>query len=125
MDDSAVRSVTVKFVEAYRRRDAAAAAELYADDAKVLPPNLPMVTGKAAIRDFWQFAMDMGAGANLEAEELLVEGGLACERGVITIAMQPGTPQEKVTRGKYVIVMRQGPDGTWKLVLDIWNGDPA
>ncbi len=125
MDDSAVRAVTPRFVEAYRRRDAAAAAELYTEDAKVLPPNLPMVTGKEAIRDFWEFAMDMGASANLEPADLVVEGGLASERGVITITMQAGTPQEKATKGKYVTVMRRGPDGSWKLVLDIWNSDPA
>lgn len=103
----------------------AAAAELYAEDGKVLPPNMPTVTGRAAIRDFWKFAMDMGASANLEPAELAVEGGLAWERGAITITMQAGTPQEKATKGKYVTVMKRQPDGAWKLVLDIWNSDPG
>ena len=54
MDDSAIRAITIRFVEAYNRKDAAAAVRDYADDAKVLPPNMPMVSGKAAIQDFWR-----------------------------------------------------------------------
>ena len=107
MDEAVIRAMTRDFVEAYSRRDAAAAAEVYADDAKVLPPNMPMVSGKQAIQAFWKFAMDMGARLNLEAMELAVDGGMAYERGVITITMQPGTAQEKVTKGKYVTVMRR------------------
>lgn len=125
MDDKAIRAITPRFVEAYNRKDAAAAVKDYAADAKVLPPNMPMVSGKEAIQAFWKFAMDMGASVSLEAAELAMDGGLACERGVITITMQPGTPQEKTTKGKYVTVMRRQSDGSWKLVLDIWNSDPA
>ncbi|MBN2099981.1 MAG: DUF4440 domain-containing protein [Dehalococcoidia bacterium] len=117
--------MTKDFLEAYNRRDAVAAAQAYADDAKVLPPNMPMVTGKGSIQAFWKFAMDMGAHLNLDAVELAVDGGMAYERGVITTTMQPGTAQEKITKGKYVTVMRRQPDGSWKLVLDIWNSDPG
>jgi ketosteroid isomerase-like protein len=52
MDDSAIRQITKTFVEAYNRKDAAAATQVYADDAKVLPPNMPMVNGKPAIQSF-------------------------------------------------------------------------
>ena len=125
MDEAVIRAMTKDFVEAYNGRDAAAATQVYADDAKVLPPNMPMVSGKQAIQAFWKFAMDMGARLNLEAMELAVDGGMAYERGVITITMQPGTAQEKISKGKYVTVMRLQSDSSWKLVLDIWNSDPA
>ena len=124
MHEAVIRAMTKEFVEAYNRRDAAAAAQVYADDAKVMPPNMPMVSGKQAIQAFWKFAMDMGARLNLETVEVAVDGGMAYERGVITITMQPGTAQEKISNGKYVTVLRRQTDGSWKLVLDIWNSDP-
>jgi uncharacterized protein (TIGR02246 family) len=125
MDDSAIRAITKRFVEAYNRKDAAAAAQVYADDAKVLPPNMPMVSGKDAIQAFWKFAMEMGVHLNLEAVELVVDGSTAYERGVATMTTQAGAAQPKTSKGKYVTVMRRQSDGSWKLVLDIWNSDPA
>ena len=85
MDDSAIRAITPRFVEAYSRKDAAAAVRDYADNAKVLPPNMPMVSGKAAIRDFWKFAMDMGVHLNLEAVDLVVDGGACAGQGATTV----------------------------------------
>jgi len=125
MDDSAIRQLTKTFVEAYNRKDAAAAAQVYAEDAKVLPPNIPMVSGKPAIQAFWKMAMEMGVHLNLEAVDLLVDGSTAYERGVATMTTQTGAAQPKTSKGKYVTVMRRQADGSWKLVLDIWNSDPA
>ena len=125
MDDSAVKPITIRFVEAYNRKDAAAAVQDYADDAKVLPPNMPMVSGKQAIQAFWKFAMEMGVHLNLEAVELVVDGSTAYERGVATMTTQAGAAQPKTSKGKYVTVMRRQSDGSWKLVLDIWNSDPG
>ena len=125
MDDSAVRAITKRFVEAYNRKDSAAASQVYTDDAKVLPPNMPMVSGKEAIQAFWKMAMDMGVHLNLEAAELVVDGNTAYERGVATMTTQAGAAQPKTSKGKYVTIMRRQPDRSWKLVLDIWNSDPA
>ena len=90
-----------------------------------LPPNMPMVSGKAAIQDFWKFAMEMGVHLNLEAVELVVDGSTAYERGVATMTTRSGAGETKISKGKYVTVMRRQSDGSWKLVLDIWNSDPA
>jgi len=125
LDDSAIRAITPRFVAAYNRKDAAAAVRDYADDAKVLPPNMPMVSGKDAIQAFWKFAMDMGVHLDLQPADLFVDGGTAYERGVATMTTQAEAGQTKTSKGKYVTVMRRQPDGAWKLVLDIWNSDPA
>jgi len=125
MDDAAIRHLTKTFVEAYNRKDAAAAAQVYADDAKVLPPNMPIVSGKEAIQAFWKMAMGMGVRLNLEAVDLVVDGSTAYERGVATMTTQVGTAQEKISKGKYVTVMRRQANGSWKLILDIWNSDPS
>ncbi|MCX6000193.1 MAG: SgcJ/EcaC family oxidoreductase [Chloroflexi bacterium] len=125
MDDSVIRAITKTFVAAYNRKDAVAAAQVYADDAKVLPPNMPLVSGKPAIQSFWKMAMETGMHLNLEAVDLVVDGSTAYERGVATMTTQTGTGVPRTSKGKYVTVMRRQPDGSWKLVLDIWNSDPA
>ena len=57
--------------------------------------------------------------------ELVVDGSTAYERGVATMTTQAGAAQPKTSKGKYVTVMRRQSDGSWKLVLDIWNSYPA
>jgi uncharacterized protein (TIGR02246 family) len=57
-----------RFMEAMERGDAASVAALYAEDAVVLPPDAPMVSGRSAIEQFWRGMMGAGArGVNLAA----------------------------------------------------------
>jgi len=125
MDNQAIRKLTKDFVKAYNRRDAAAAAELYAEDAKLLPPNMEMVSGKQAIEAFWNGGMQMGAHIDLKTVEVIADKTLAYERGTITITFQPDAGQPTINKGKYIIVMKHQKDGLWKIVIDIWNGDPS
>lgn len=123
MDNSDVRGITLDFVKAYNSGDLKTLLSLYEEDAKVLPPNMPAFMGKAAIGDFWKVAMSTGMRARLEPAELLMDENVACERGAIFLTTGHGTPAEKVSRGKYLTVMRRRADGAWKLVFDIWNSD--
>ena len=45
-----------KYGAAAARKDYAAMAALYTENAKVLPPDAPIVTGKKAIEEFWRAA---------------------------------------------------------------------
>ena len=124
MVEQAIRDGGRRFVEAYNRGDAAGAADFYAEDAKILPPNMEMVSGKEAIRGFWKTAMDMGMRRiNLEIAEMGYDGNLAYERGVSTVTIQPEGGQEVTVRGKYIVVLKRQADGSWKLAVDIWNSD--
>jgi ketosteroid isomerase-like protein len=58
----------------------------------------------------------MSAGV-LETVSLEEHGDVAVEEGRYEI--QAGG--EVVDTGKYLVVHRRQPDGTWKLGLDIWN----
>ena len=64
-----------RFMEAMERGDAASVAALYAEDAVVLPPDAPMVSGRSAIEEFWRGLMGAGArGVNLETLRLAGSG---------------------------------------------------
>ena len=57
---AAIEAVNQQFVAATARGDAAALASLYADSGQVLPPGGEVLTGREALRTFWQQAIDAG-----------------------------------------------------------------
>lgn len=99
----------------------------WADDAAMMPPGLPPLEGKAAIRAYVERAMQM-PGFTISWEPLSVHvarsGGLAymIERNVITFRDSTDTPV--TVHGKAVTVWRKGPDGRWLNVVDMWNEAP-
>ena len=48
------------FAKALNNKDAMAASLLYSEDASLLPPNEPIVTGRENIKKYWQAALDAG-----------------------------------------------------------------
>jgi uncharacterized protein (TIGR02246 family) len=104
-------------MEAFRRRDAAAIADLYTRDGQLLPANSDFVTGTDAIRAFWQGAMDMGIEeVVLETAELEGHRDTAHEVGRYTLR----AGGEAADSGKYLVIWRR-EGGSWKLHRDIWT----
>lgn len=114
------------FAAAYNAGDGATVAQLYAEDAALLPPGEARVDGRAAIQAYWQGAIDGGiSDLTLEAVEVEESGDLAMEVGAFSLAV-PGENDAKVTvAGKYIVVWKKGADGAWRLYRDIWNANPA
>jgi ketosteroid isomerase-like protein len=75
------------------------------------------VVGGDAIRGFWEGALNSGlSGGTLETVAFEEHGDVAIEWGVYTMEM--GGQSDA---GKYVVVHRRQPDGSWKMGIDIWN----
>jgi ketosteroid isomerase-like protein len=122
---SLIASVNRNFMGAFSRGDAGAIAALYTDDAKLLPPSFPMMTGKEAVQSFWQGAMNSGVTeAKLETLELESQGNLASEIGRFTLTVQLQGSETTTMTGKYLVVWKN-QDENWKLHVDIWNTDEA
>ena len=126
MENDAVRKAVEdgnrKFGAAAGRKDYAGLAALYTDNAKLLPPDAPIVTGRKAIEEFWRAAAAaLGLiSVTLKTLDLEVTGDTACEVGEADLTL--GSGQAKV---KYLVVWRRGGDGQWRLHRDIWNSMPA
>ena len=108
------------FVQGVEKRGAATMGSVYAPDARLLPPGSPAVDGAAAIVDFWKQVLDQGVdGGSLTT--LLVEerDDLAVEEGQFQITAGGAV----VESGKYVVVHRRQPDGSWRWRRDIFNSD--
>ena len=119
-----IGDVTKRFAEAYNRGDIAAAVEFYTKDAKFLHPNTEIISGKQAIREFFETGRAFGLRRiSFKGVETGCDGNLAYERGIINMDIAPEGGQAMTDKGKYLVVMKRQADGSWKVAVDIWNSD--
>ena len=124
MIEQEIRDVTRRFEEAYNRGDIAAAVGFYTEDAKFLHPNTEIVSGKQAIKEFFEAGKALGLlRIKFESLEVRYDKNLAYERGVIHMDIEPEGGQAMIDKGKYLVVLRRQVDGFWKVAVDIWNSD--
>jgi|SRR5581483_9599465 len=108
--------------EVVGKRNFAALDEVYTADARILPPNGPMVSGREAIKQFWAGMVQSvnARSAELSSIDVMAAGDDIVEigRAVLTVETGPGTTAQ--AEGKYVVYWRQ-ESGHWKWHVDIWN----
>jgi uncharacterized protein (TIGR02246 family) len=124
-DPRPINELRAKFQEAYNAGDAAAVAALYTDDAVSLPDHHPAAQGKPAIQQYLQetFAQ-YAATMAITPADTEISGNLAHEHGTYTIKVTPKAGGETVTDdGKYVVILKRGADGAWKIHHDIDNSN--
>jgi len=115
-DRRAVEATVHRYVEATNSGDAEALAQLYEDDAVLLPPDHQPVEGRAAIGEFWRQGTDEGL--EVTTLRLDVDGGIGYLVAQYTL---PETDEEPADSGKTVMCLKRQQDGSWKVTADIWN----
>jgi uncharacterized protein (TIGR02246 family) len=112
----------VRFSEAFNRGDAAALAAMYDTGAVVLAPNAPPMRGRQNIEALWAGARQQGFRTlDLVPNSVEVIGNHAIELGSYTMVIQPPGQAEITDRGKYMVLWKRQPDGSWKLYRDMFN----
>jgi ketosteroid isomerase-like protein len=117
-----MESTNARHAEAFNRGDVAGFARVYAEDARILPPDAEPIDGRAAIEQFWAgAARQLGIrDLRLISDEVEVLGERAYEQGRFEFMTGQGP-----ARGKFIVVWRREPDGEWRWHRDIWNLSPA
>jgi uncharacterized protein (TIGR02246 family) len=109
--------------DARNSRDADAMAEVYTEDAKVLPPDAPVVEGRAAIRTFFRNLFEARPEpADFDEREIVVLGNYTWRQGIYSVPLADGS----IEYGKFIqLWKREG--GDWKLHRSMWspNGPPV
>ncbi len=108
-------------------RDVESILSYWTDDAIVLPPGLPAVVGKDALRQYVEGSMQIpGFRISWTSTDVTFspDGNLAymLSRNTVTMNAPDGTPT--ATEGRAVTVWRREPDGEWRCAVDIWNAEP-
>jgi ketosteroid isomerase-like protein len=118
----AIQKRNTVLLESYRCRDIESVAAVYAADARLLPPNAPAAHGRAAIRQFWQTALDSGVREpRLKTDDVLQSGELVREVGTGELTIDTADGQATTLTINYVVVWTRGPGGEWEIDTDIWN----
>jgi ketosteroid isomerase-like protein len=127
MDRSTLDELVARWVDAFNRDDIDTLANIYAENAKVMPPGLEMMTGRSAAHQFWTTAKQQMGVRNpiLKTIDLESEGNLAYETGSYELSIQPEGREPMVDVGKYLVVWKRQDDGSWKMAADIWNSNQA
>ena len=112
----AVKAVETAWAAAMNAKDTAAVFATYTADAKLMPPDAPILTGadgRAALAGLF------GAGASdfaLTTVEAYGTGDLAYAVGTASYKMGGATHT-----AKYLEVFRKGADGKWRYVADMFS----
>ena len=120
-DEQAIRAIFETWTGAIAGQNDSLIATLYADDAVLLPPARPRVSGREGIRAFWAQLWPTKGTLTLTITSLRISGDLAVQEDNWTWTMP--TPQGEVKdHGKALVVWRR-TGNTWQVVQDIWNSD--
>jgi ketosteroid isomerase-like protein len=120
-----IRGSAGELEQAVRARDAARAVEqACAEDGVLLPPDQPMVRGKAQIAELLQGMFRIGLrDLTLEAVSAEASGELAYEVGRYRMMLDLEGTGRVEEEGKYLTVLRRQPNGAWKAVASVYNVD--
>lgn len=125
-DEARLREEAPVWFDHYNRGDADAVANLYAEDAVLMAPGVPAMSGRAAIRNYLvdDIAASRQGGIRTNSGEVTgvgVSGDVAWVTGTFTVTDSAGAT---IDTGKYLSLYGRTDSG-WMLVRDIWNSDAA
>jgi uncharacterized protein (TIGR02246 family) len=124
-DEQAIRALDTAWSHAAETKDLDKTVSFYADDASILPPNMPIATGTAAIRGVWsQFLSMPGFSITFVPSKVVIakSGDMAYEIGTFHTTVNDAQGKAISSVGKFVVNW-QKRNGQWKVVADIFNDD--
>jgi uncharacterized protein (TIGR02246 family) len=120
-DLQAMQSLSDRLAAAFNSGDSARIAQLYAEDAILMPPGAKMIKGRDGVDKYWSSAAHTVTDSKLTAVEVRsIDQAQAQEIGTFT-ARSRGARSRAIV-GKFVILWRKAGDD-WQVAVDIWNAN--
>jgi uncharacterized protein (TIGR02246 family) len=124
---TALRDADSRYSQAASAKDVEAVVALYAPDGAIYPPDGAVVTGLEGVRGFASaFVADSAFAARFTPRAVEVSAdadmGYTLNDAEVTFTGSDGKPMTERIRDFHV--WRKQPDGSWKIVVDIWNNEP-
>ena len=122
--EAAVHAVATQWRDAILAKDWATFARLYTRDAVLMPPNVPLVIGSAAVAAWFANSGLMLQAFTARPEAIEGEEALAIIRSSYAMTFTvPGSAAPLTEYGKSLLVLRGDEGGEWRIAIDIWNAD--
>jgi uncharacterized protein (TIGR02246 family) len=116
----------VRWTEAAKAKNVDAIASMYTDDATVLPEEKDAVSGRSAIRSFyddWFAQEEKLVDQKFENINSVQEGDLLIDSMKYSgLVVKDG--KEVPLKGKRLVVWKRDLQGHWKILRDTWNKSP-
>lgn len=124
-DESAIREIEAQWARMAAAHDLEGCVSYYSDDASILPPNAPIVSGKQAIRAVWASVLGPGDSLSWQVSKVEVSrsGDLAYVMGAYQFTQKDPQGKPVTDHGKTLEVWKKQADGKWKAVADSFSSD--
>ncbi len=123
---AALREVDIAFTTASSEKDLESFLSFISEDASMLPPNAPTLSGKDAIREFCsELYSNPGFALKCQVRHAEVSRGsdLGYTIGNYVLTHHDAAGKAVTDHGKYVTIWKRQSDGTWKMIVDTWNSN--
>ena len=124
-DVKKIEAIETAWVAAIGSKDLEQWVSYYAEDATILLPNAPAVTGKDNIRASLKPRLsDPNFSLTFRPAKIEASAGLAYVQGAYSSTRtDPKTMEAVADQGKYVTVYKKQRDGSWKAIQDMVSSD--
>jgi uncharacterized protein (TIGR02246 family) len=125
-DTEAINKLRSDYIAAANAEDAAKVAALFTDDGMRMESNMPAIKGRDAIeKGLAQLMEGMDVDISITSEELVIADDWAFDRGQFMTHLMPKDPKQQMVmdQGKYIVILRRGADGSWRIAREIGNSN--
>jgi uncharacterized protein (TIGR02246 family) len=126
-EQQALRDLEVRWNQELVSKDFEKVVAHYAEDAVLISPGMPSLSGRDQIRKFMREAMgDPALSLKFQTSRVEVSksGDLGFTQGSYQLTMtDPASKQVIHDHGSYVTTYRKQPDGKWSAVADIASSE--
>ena len=117
-DQQAIRAATSTLETAFNAKDIDKILTLYTENSVFMPPNKPLLRGRASLKGFYEGLLNGGSkDLKMTSGDVAGHGPLAYESG--SYSMMNGDVHD---RGKFLFILRN-MNGTWKVEYTSWSSD--
>ena len=124
-DEAALRKLDDEWSRAAGSKDVEKTISYYSDDAVLMLPNLPRLTGKESIRTLWKemFASQTFSGGwKTTKVEVARSGDLAYVMSDYEFT-ETDSGRPMTDKGKFLQVWKKQSDGSWKCTADMFSSE--
>ncbi len=120
----ALAATDAAWMKVYHAKDLAKSVAFCDELASMLVPNAPIATGKDAIAKAIEsdFKNDDIAW-HVKKVGVAKSGDLGYTSGTTEMTFKDASGNTKSDKGKYLTVWKKQADGTWKVLVDMFNSD--
>ncbi|HYN79963.1 MAG TPA: SgcJ/EcaC family oxidoreductase [Gemmatimonadaceae bacterium] len=121
----AIGKIRSEWMAAANRKDSAAVAAYYADDATFVGTETPLAEGRAAIHSAFSRSFPVTTLESIDSKELTVSGDVAYDYGTFRQVVTMPNAQPQTINGHYLVALKRQGDGSWKITRHVATTPPV